>query len=57
MDIEELKKALENADNLNISETNYSEIKNKKNNVLQQIGLTRDELKNFHKKLQDYIYV
>ena len=37
MDIELLKKALENEDNLSIIETNIQEIKNEKNDILQKL--------------------
>ena len=57
IDIEQLNEAVKNPDNLNIAETNLSEIKNKKNNILQQIGLSKGSLKEYHKKLKDYIYV
>ena len=59
IDIDKLNEAVKNPDNLNIAETNLSEIKNKKNNILQQIGLglSKDSLRDYHKKLKDYIYV
>ena len=53
MDIELLKKALENEENLSIIETNIQEIKNEKNEILQQIGLDKNNLKQFHKKLKN----
>ena len=57
MDIELLKKALENDDNLGLINTNIQEIKSKKNDILQQLGLKRDELKNFISSLKGYRYV
>ena len=57
MDIELLKKALENEDNLSIIETNIQEIKNEKNNILQQIGLDKNNLKLFQKKLKNCRYI
>jgi len=57
MDIELLKKALENEDNLSIIETNIQEIKNEKNDILQKIGLDKNNLKQFHKKLKNYRYI
>ena len=57
MDIEFLQHALENDNNLNIINTNIQEIKNKKNEILQELGLKRDDLKRFHKKLNGYMYV
>lgn len=57
MDLELLEKALENEDNVNIINTNIQEIKEKKNNILQQLGLKKDDLKSFHSKLKDYRYI
>lgn len=57
MDIDLLKKALENEDNLSIIETNIQEIKSQKNDILQQIRLEKDNLKEFHKKLKHYRYI
>jgi len=57
MDIELLQQALENDANLNIINTNIQEIKRKKNEILQELGLKRDDLKSFHKKLNGYMYV
>ena len=57
MDIDLLKKALENEDNLSIIETNIQEIKSQKNDILQQIRLEKDNLKEFHKKLKNYRYI
>jgi hypothetical protein len=57
MDIELLQEALENDDNLNIINTNIQEIKQKKNEILQELGLDRNDLKSFHKKLNGYMYI
>ena len=57
MDIELLKQALENDDNMSIINTNIQELKENKNNVLQKIGLDRNNLKTFNKKLKDYKYI
>ena len=51
------QQALENDTNLNIINTNIQEIKTKKNEILQELGLKRDDLKSFHKKLNGYMYV
>ena len=48
MDFELLKKALENDDNVGLINTSIQEIKDKKNNILQQLGLNRDDLKMFN---------
>ena len=57
MDIDLLQQALENDTNLNIINTNIQEIKQKKNEVLQELGLKREDLKSYHKKLNGYMYV
>tara|TARA_B110001452_G_C15240429_1_gene429452 strand:+ start:4803 stop:5225 length:423 start_codon:yes stop_codon:yes gene_type:complete len=57
MDLELLEKALENDDNINIIDTNIQEIKKKKNDILQQLNLNKDDLKSYHKKLLNYIYI
>lgn len=57
MDLELLKKALENDDNINLINTSIQEIKNKKNDILQQLGLKRDELKTFNSSLKGYRYI
>jgi len=57
MDIELLAQALENDENLSIINTNIQELKKKKNDILQQLGLKRDDLKSFNKKLKDYKYI
>ena len=57
MNIDFLQKAIENDDNLNIINTNIQEIKRKKNEILQELGLKREDLKSFHKKLNGYMYV
>ncbi len=57
MDIELLQQALENNTNLNIINTNIQEIKRKKNEILQELGLKREDLKSYHKKLNGYMYV
>ena len=57
MNIELLQQALENDDNLNIINTNIQEIKRKKNEILQELGLKKEDLKSYHKKLNGYMYV
>ena len=57
MDFELLKKALENDDNVGLINTSIQEIKNKKNNILQQLGLNRDDLKMFNSNLKGYRYI
>ena len=57
MDFELLKKALENDDNVGLINTSIQEIKDKKNNILQQLGLNRDDLKMFNSNLKGYRYI
>jgi|TARA_B110000858_G_scaffold198457_1_gene265256 hypothetical protein len=57
MNIELLEQALVNEDNYNIAKTTSQEIKNKKNDILQKLQLNKDNIKLYHKKLRDYIYV
>ena len=57
MDIELLEKAVNNDNNLSIINTNIQEIKDKKNTILQQLGLNREYLKDYHKKLKNYRYI
>ena len=57
MDIDLLQQALENDNNLNIINTNIQEIKQKKNEILQELGLKREDLKSYHKKLNGYMYI
>ena len=57
MDFDLLKKALENDDNVGLINTSIQEIKDKKNNILQQLGLNRDDLKMFNSNLKGYRYI
>ena len=57
MDIDILENALDNEDNLSIINTNIQEIKNKKNDILQNLGLKKNDLKEFHNKLKNYRYI
>ena len=57
MNLELLEEALQNENNLNIINTNIQEIKAKKNDILQQLGLKKHNLKEFHSKLKDYRYI
>ena len=57
MNIELLEQALENEDNYNIAKTTSQEIKNKKNDILQKLQLNKDNIKLYHKKLRDYMYI
>ena len=57
MNIELLEQALENDNNFSIINTNIQEIKTKKNDILQNLGLKKDDLKSFHSKLKNYRYI
>ena len=57
MNIELLQEALQNDNNLSIINTNIQEIKAQKNDILQQLGLKKSNLKEFHSKLKDYRYI
>ena len=56
MDVESLLKAMNNDNNERIMNQTLSSIKAKKNDVLQQLGLSKEDLKVFHKKLKNYKY-
>jgi len=57
VDKERLVTAIQNVKEESIVDTNLSEIKSVKNNVLQQLQLSREKLQDFHKRLQNYRYV
>lgn len=57
MDKDEIINALENEKNENILYTNYANIKNEKNDILQRLQLERNQLKDIHKKLKYYKYI
>ena len=54
---DKLLDAFENDKTNNIMKTSRSEIKEAKNDILQQLGLPRETLKDYHQRLKDYIYV
>lgn len=55
--VERLLNALENEKNENIIDHNISDLKQLNNNVLQQLNLPREKLKELNKKLKNYRYV
>ena len=55
-EINNLLLALENESNSSIMNLTSSKIKTIKNNMLQKLGLEREELKIMHKKLKGYRY-
>ena len=52
-----LLKSLDNENNSSIGNLNSKLIKSMKNDYLQHLQLSRDKLKEYHKKLKDYRYV
>ena len=52
----ELLDALENETNASIMKLTNSKVKDIKNNILQKLQLSKEQLKSFHKKLKDYRY-
>jgi hypothetical protein len=57
MDIHALDKALENEGNASIMQTTHSEIKKKKNDILQKLQLKGNVLKTMHATLIGYKYI
>ena len=57
MDVEKLLHALNNDENLNIIDLDFSTIAKDKNNVLQKLHLEKESLKQMHKSLKLYRYV
>lgn len=57
MDTETLKKALDNENNESICKLTTHLIKQIKNDMLQQLQLSREKLKELHTKLKEYRYV
>ncbi len=57
LDIERLLNAVENDKMENIIDYNLSDIKQIKNNVLQQLNLSREKLKLLNQKLKNYRFI
>ena len=55
--LDTLLTALENDKTNNIMKTSKSEIKEEKNDILQQLQLPRELLKEYHEKLKNYRYI
>lgn len=55
--VETLLKAVHNEENKKLMSTSFSDLKTIKNDILQQLQLTGEEMKDIHKKLKDYRYV
>ena len=56
LNVEGLINALNDEENTSILELNTSKIKTIKNDLLQNLGLERDELKEFHKKFLGFFF-
>ena len=56
-EIEYLEKALVNEKNENIMELTFAEVERKKRTILEELKLSRMELKTLLKKLEDYRYI
>ena len=52
-----LENAIQNVKEESIVDTNLSEIKTIKNNVLQQLQLSKEKLLDFHKRLEKYKFI
>lgn len=57
LNIDFLNNALENENNESIMNLTSSKIKTIKNDILQKLPLTKEKLKEMHKKLKEYRYV
>lgn len=59
LDMEKLLKALDNDNNQHIVETDldYNKLNAAKNNILQQLQMSREKLKTMHKQLKAYRYI
>jgi len=57
INIDQLLKAVQKEENQTLINTNFSEIKKIKNDILQKLQLTKEDLKDLHKKLSKYRYV
>ena len=55
--VEDLLYALDNENNTGVAGLTASKIKQEKNDVLQKLQLSKEELKDFHSRLADYRYV
>jgi len=57
LDIHKLLHALDNDENEDIIKHDNEKISKEKNDILQKLQLSRDTIKELHKKLKDYRYV
>jgi len=57
LNVEDLLYALDNENNTGVAGLTASKIKQEKNDVLQKLQLSKEELKDLHTRLADYRYV
>jgi len=57
LNIQEILNALDNDEHANLLNTSFENIAKDKNDILQQLQLGKDKLKELHKKLKDYRYI
>jgi len=57
IDIESLMSALDDDDNASLMNLDTRAVKAVKNDMLQKLNLSREQLKKLHKQLEDYRYV
>lgn len=57
MDVEQLLKSLDNEDNAFMIDQTREKLQKQKNDMLQQLQLSREDLIKYHKKLKRYRYV
>ena len=56
-DLEFLDKSLQNSNNKNISKLTYKEINLQKNNIINELNLSKKDTKNLLNRLKEYQYV
>ena len=57
MDVDKLLSALENEDNSSLLDLDFRKIKSIKNNILQKLNMSRDNLKRMNGQLKKYRFV
>ena len=57
LDVDKLLSALDNESNESVLDLDWREVHALKNNMLQKLHLSRDDLKRMHRKLKEYRYV
>ena len=57
LNVDNLLKALDNEEHTNLINTSFQQIAKDKNDILQNLHLQKDKLKDFHKKLRHYRYI